>query len=120
MQTIQYYGQMQKNANTDYNALATTSFMAPAQQKKTRGFVEFDLQLFRPEGSTGANAHEKRFEPYNYFPQNISNNKPVPNVHMEQGLPRDGNMYKGIKCSDALYDHRKHLNLTHAKEKGIL
>ena len=40
---------------------------------------------------TGLNtltAHEKRFDPYNYFPVNISNNKPIPNVNFE-GLNRE-------------------------------
>jgi len=73
------------------------------------------LQLFRPDVST-ANAHEKRFDSYNYFPKNISNNKPVPQVDLTKGLPRDAAMYKGIKMSDPLYDHSKHLNLTHKKE----
>ena len=70
-------------SNTDYHALANSSFLSPAQQKKTRGFVDFDLQLFRPGLST-LNAHEKRFDPYNYFPANLSCNKPIPNVHIEK------------------------------------
>jgi hypothetical protein len=35
---------------SEYNAMANTSFVSPAVQKKTKGFVDFDLQLFRPEG----------------------------------------------------------------------
>ena len=69
---------MQRYVNTDYNALSGNSYMSPALQKKTRGFVDFDLQLFRPDGTSGVKAHEKRFEAYNYFPDNLSNNKPIP------------------------------------------
>jgi hypothetical protein len=29
-------------------------------------------------------------------------------------------MYKGLKMSDPLYDHSKHLDLTHKKAQGIL
>jgi len=44
----------------------------------------------------------------------------VPQVDFIKGLPRDGAMYKSMKMSDPLYDHGKHLNLTHKKEQGIL
>lgn len=105
--------------NTDYHALANSSYLSPAQQHKTRGFVDFDLQLFRP-GLTTLNAHEKRFDPYNHFPANISSNKPVPQVDFAKGLARDNGIYRNTKLSDPLYDHGKHLNLTHRKEQGIL
>jgi hypothetical protein len=97
---------MAKNSNTEYNALASSSFMAPAIQRKTRGFVDFDLQVFRPDAAGTANAHEKRFEAYNYFPKNISSNRPVPNVHMTKGLERDNRMYAGISMSDPLFNHK--------------
>jgi hypothetical protein len=29
-------------------------------------------------------------------------------------------MYRGVSCSDSLYDHDRHLNLTHQKDVGIL
>ena len=118
MNTINAYKQSVINsalANTDYHALAGSSFMSPAQMNKTRGFVDFDLQLFRP-GPTTFSAHEKRFNPYNYFPMNISSNKPIPQVDFDKGLKRDDAAYRNYKLSDPLYEHDKHLNLTHPKE----
>lgn len=50
METINAHKQFQTNArgvmganNTDYHALASSSYMSPAQLNKTRGFVDFDL-----------------------------------------------------------------------------
>jgi len=105
--------------NTDYNAFAQSSFQSPSQYKKTQGFVEFDLQLFRPDPQT-TNCHEKRLEPYNYFPTNISDNKPIRRIDFNKLKARDNLCYKGISTSDSLYDHRKHLNLGRRKEVGIL
>jgi hypothetical protein len=34
-------------------------------------------------------------------------------------LDRDGQIYKGVSCSDSLYDHKKHLNLYHPYQAGI-
>lgn len=42
--------------------------------KKTKGFVDFDLQLNRPPIQP-INAHDQRFEPYNMFPSNFSSTK---------------------------------------------
>ena len=53
--------------------MAESTFVSPGLMKKTRGFVDFDLQLFRPPLKK-ANCHEKRLEAYNYFPDNISSN----------------------------------------------
>ena len=39
--------------------------------KRTKGFVDFDLQMTRPE-IPASNAHDLRFEPYNYFPPHYS------------------------------------------------
>lgn len=63
--------------------------------------------------------HEKRFDPFNHFPVNISNNKPVRQVDFNKVLPRDDHVYKQVKCSDTLYEH-KHLNLFKPKDVGIL
>lgn len=108
------------NKNSDYNALAQSSYISPAQQKKTKGFVDFDLQLFRPDGTQNATVHEKRFEPYNYFPANISNNKPIRNVDFAKILARDGKMYSNVQLSDSLFEPDRHLNLVKAKDVGIL
>ena len=48
MDTINAHKQFQTSGaiganNTDYHALASSSFMSPAQLNKTRGFVDFDL-----------------------------------------------------------------------------
>ncbi len=45
-------------------------------------------------------AHEKRFEPYNYFPANASDNKPVRNIDFIKMKARDNAIYRAIKCSD--------------------
>jgi hypothetical protein len=108
------------NRTSDYNALGNSSYVSPAQQRKTKGFVDFDLQLFRPDASGSAAAHEKRFEPYNYFPASLSNNRPVPKVDFAKGLPRDGKMYSMVHLSDSLYDPARHLGLVSAKDVGIL
>jgi hypothetical protein len=57
---------------TDLNAFAESSYVSPALLKKTKGFVDFDLQLFRPEVKK-SNCHEKRLESFNYFPPSLSN-----------------------------------------------
>jgi hypothetical protein len=105
--------------NTDYNAFAQSSFQSPSQYKKTRGFIEFDLQLFRPDPQK-TNCHEKRLEPYNYFPTNLSDNKPIRKIDFNLVKARDNLCYRGVHTSDSLYDHKKHLNLFHQKEVGIL
>lgn len=102
----------------DYNALAAQSFQSPALQKKTKGFIDFDLQMFRPEISM-SNAHEKRFDPYNYFPNNLSNNKPVRQIDFDKNIPRDNKIYDTAKCSDSLFQHH-HLDLVRKKKQGIL
>jgi hypothetical protein len=48
METINAHQQFQTSGvmgagNTDYHALASSSYMSPAQLNKTRGFVDFDL-----------------------------------------------------------------------------
>ena len=92
--------------------------MSPAQIRKTKGFVNFDMQLFRPDIKK-ANCHEKRLEAYNYFPRNLSSNKPVPMVDFKKTLSRDDIMYRGIYCSDTLFD-MKQLNTVRRGQQGIL
>ena len=41
-------------------------------------------------------------------------------VDFDKGIARDDIMYRGLSCSDSLYDPAKHLNLNHKKEVGIL
>ena len=41
-------------------------------------------------------------------------------VDFNKTAPRDALMYRGVNCSDSLYDHNRHLNLNHKKEQGIL
>ena len=79
LNTIQLHnGQMRSigGSLTEYNALGASTFQSPSDQRKTKGFVDFDLQLFRPQPQK-SNAHEKRFEPYNYFPKTNTDNKPI-------------------------------------------
>ena len=90
----------------------------PFNKKKTTGFINFDLQLFRPE-LPKSNAHDKRFEPFNYFPKNLSDNKPIQQVDFNKMKDRDNSIYKNVSCSDSLYDHKKHLDLFHPKNAGI-
>jgi hypothetical protein len=63
-----------------------------------------------------ANCHEKRLEPYNYFPTNLTDNKPIRQIDFTKTVPRDNLMYRGMSCSDSLYDPARHLNLNHKKE----
>lgn len=35
-------------------------------------------------------------------------------------MGRDDLVYRNTRCSDPLYEHNKHLNLTHKKGQGIL
>lgn len=114
---MQAYNRLTKQA--DYSALANSSFISPALQKKTKGFVDFDLQLFRPAGQ-GVGAHEKRFEPYNLFPNSLSTTKKVQSVDFNKIMNRDNRMYKHVKLSDSLFTPDRHLNLTHKKQQGIL
>ena len=101
MQTLNYV-EPYFGMGSEYNALALSSYQSPALQKKTKGFVDFDLQQFRPDISM-SNAHEKRFDPYNYFPHNLSNNKPVRKVDFDKNIARDNKIYEGTKCSDSLF-----------------
>ena len=41
-----------------------------------------------------AHAHDKRFEPFNHFPANVSDNKPVKQVDFDLMLDRDDVIYK--------------------------
>jgi hypothetical protein len=67
-----------------------------------------------------SNCHEKRFDPYNYFPENLSDNKPVRKVDFNLIRARDNLCYRDTRCSEQLYEHKKHLNLFHKKDIGIL
>lgn len=96
-----------------------STFLSPAQLKKTRGFIDFDLQLFRQDMKR-PNAHEKRFDPYNYFPKNLADNKPIRQVDFDKNMNRDDNyVYKNVKCSDPLYEH-KYMDRYKRKDMGIL
>jgi hypothetical protein len=90
--------------STDYNAMSGSTFMSPAHLRKTRGFVDFDLQLFRQD-MRRPHAHEKRFDPFNYFPKNLTDNKPVRQVDFDKQYLRDDFVYKNVKCSDALFEN---------------
>ena len=86
--------------------------------KKLKGFIDFDLQLTRPEIAP-INAHDQRFEPYNMFPANYSNTKIPRQVNFDNYPGRDGALYK-VNMSEPLFDREKHLNLIKPKAKGIL
>ena len=47
-------------------------------EKKLKGFIDFDLQLSRPDIQV-SNAHDQRFEPFNHFPNNLTSTK-IPRV----------------------------------------
>lgn len=86
--------------------------------KKLKGFIDFDLQLNRPE-IPPINAHDQRFEPFNHFPANYSNTHIPRQVNFDQYPGRDGALYK-VNMSEPLFDREKHLNLIKPKAKGIL
>ena len=86
--------------------------------KKMKGFVDFDLQLPRPDIQS-TNAHDQRFEPYNHFPLSFSNTKVPRTINFDQFLPRNEAAYVA-NMSEPLFDREKHLNLTKPKPKGIL
>ena len=118
MREIQRYRKFGGYANsTDYNALAGSTFMSPAQLKKTRGFVDFDQQLFRQD-MRRPNAHENRFDPFNHFPKNLTDNKPIRQVDFNK-MPFRDNKFQDVKCSDALFEN-KHMDLYKKQRQGIL
>lgn len=93
--------------------------MSPSKFTKTRGFIDFDLQLFRAD-MIKPPAHDKRFDTFNNMPRNLSDNKPVRQLDFNKMKNRDDICYKFVKCSDSLFNPNKHLNLFHKKDPGIL
>ena len=93
--------------------------MSPNMQKKTRGFVSFDLQTFRPHLARGA-CHDRRFEAFNTNPKIGSAHKPSALISFNKTMGRDNLCYRDTRCSDPLYEHDRHLNLTHKRGQGTL
>jgi len=52
-----------------------------------------------------APAHDKRFETFNNFPVNASDNKPVRQVDFDLQQKRDYRMYANYNCGESLYEH---------------
>lgn len=65
------------------------------------------------------NAHEKRFDPYNYFPKNLADNKPIRQVDFDKAYHRDNYVYRDVKCSDSLFENEQ-MDLYKRKRQGIL
>eukprot|EP00347_Sterkiella_histriomuscorum_P019453 403341574 len=87
-------------------------------QPKAKGFVDFDLQLNRPEIS-GANAHEKRFLTYNMFPPSHSKTKHSPQILFDKCLSRNDKLYK-MNMSEVVFDKDKAFVDPRVRPKGIL
>ena len=66
-----------------------------------------------------SNAHDLRFEPYNYFPAHYSSTQHTRMVNFEHYPARDEKTYK-VNMSEPLFDREKHLNLYKPKATGIL
>ena len=121
---IELVGQLQLERSqqlvrsSDFNAMANSTFLSPALLRKTRGFVDFGLQINRPTIDM-PKAHDRRFDSFNNFPKILSNNKPVRNINFERMKDRDEVVYRDIKCSDSLFEHSQ-LNLIKKKRPGIL
>ena len=98
--------------------MANSTFMSPALLRKTRGFVDFDLQMKRPMIEM-PKAHDRRFDSFNNFPRILSDHKPVRNIDFDRMKDRDEVVYRDTKCSDSLYDHSQ-LNYIKKKHRGIL
>ena len=68
-------------------------------------------------------AHEKRFDPYNYFPKNLADNKPIRQVDFDKAYPLankwDDFVYKNVKCSDSLFENEQ-MDLYKKRKQGIL
>ncbi len=86
--------------------------------KRLKGFVDFDLQIPRPE-IPAANAHDQRFEPFNHFPGPYSSTYNSRIVNFEHYPARNDRTYK-VNMSEPLFDREKHLNLYKPKATGIL
>eukprot|EP00347_Sterkiella_histriomuscorum_P003218 403365139 len=88
--------------------------------KKPKCFIDFDLQLARPEIQK-TNAHDNRFEPFEIFPKNSSLTRNSPKVIFDFQLSRDEKAYQPTqKMSDSLFSTEKHINLYKPKPRGIL
>lgn len=86
--------------------------------KRLKGFVDFDLQLPRPDIKS-INAHDQRFEPYNMFPTHYSNTHVPRMIDFNHFQARDSKVYHA-NMSEPCFDSEKHLNLIKPKPKGIL
>lgn len=94
-------------------------FQSPVIQKRTQGFVDFDLQVKRPE-ITGHQCHDRRFETFNIFPKNYTNTHNVQQVNFNKQLDRVELKKFKISMRDGCFNMENHLNLYKPKEKGIL
>ncbi|CDW89917.1 UNKNOWN [Stylonychia lemnae] len=85
---------------------------------KTKGFINFGLQMSRPDIS-GANAHEKRFVPFDVFPNSYSKTKHSPSVQFEKCLSRNDKMYR-TNMTEVRIELGKQMQDPRLESKGIL
>ena len=98
----------QSKINNGLSALSTSEtpkilFTINHVDKKLKGFIDFDLQINRPD-IPKANAHDQRFEPYNMFPPNFSKTQQSRIINFDNYQSRDSMVYYA-KMSDPLFDH---------------
>lgn len=98
--------------------MANSTFISPAQQKKTRGFVDFDLQTKRPLLKM-PKAHDRRFDTIQIIPKIHSEYKPIQQIDFDKMIHRDDIVYRNTKCSDSIFESSK-LNVIKKKQRGIL
>lgn len=68
----------------DHSPMPTmNTFHQTMTQPRSKGFIDFDLQLKRPAFPLGK-AHEHRFQYLNHFPTPISKNKHTPSMQFEK------------------------------------
>ncbi|CDW80070.1 UNKNOWN [Stylonychia lemnae] len=86
--------------------------------RRPKGFVDFDLQLARPDVQK-TNAHDNRFEPFEYFPPTSSKTRHSPKIIFDQMVSRNEKSQQN-QMSDGLFDPQRHMNLYKPKPRGIL
>lgn len=107
--SLQNRTRVQTSPRQAFNSSEIFSSYYSALHSKPRGFIDFDLQLARPELNR-SNAHEKRFDNMTLFPRAHSNTKECPKVEFAKYLPRTDVQYR-LNMSDSLFDREKHLNV---------
>ena len=92
--------------SVQFNVMAKSTFQSPSQLKKTKGFIDFDLQIKRPDITKNqVNAHERRFDAFQ-FPKVSTDYKTISSIDFNKMRMRDNLLQKNTKCSDSLFDHK--------------